>query len=58
MDLVTVTLVLPRHCAEWLDLESIKRKHALGHGKPAKAPIVVELIEREMASGRKREAGS
>lgn len=48
-DGVTVTLVLPRHCVEWLDLESIKRKHALGHGKSSKAPIVVELIEREIA---------
>ena len=46
---VTVTLVLPRHCVEWLDLESIRRKHALGHGKSSKAPIVVGLIEREIA---------
>lgn len=56
-DGVTVTLVLPRHCVEWLDLESIKRKHALGHGKSSKAPIVVELIEREIsreAAGRKK----
>ena len=46
---VAVTLVLPRHCVEWLDLESIRRKHALGHGKSSKAPIVVDLIEREIA---------
>jgi len=60
---VTVTLVLPRHCVEWLDLESIRRKHALGHGKSSKAPIVVDLIEREISrqadtgAGRKRGAG-
>src|SRR3972149_1468242 len=46
---VTVTLVLPRHCVEWLDLESIRRKHALGHGKSSKAPIVVGLVERGIA---------
>lgn len=48
-DEIQITLVMPRRCVEWLDLESVRRKHALGHSKPAKAPIVVELIEREMA---------
>jgi len=46
---VTITLVLPRRCVEWLDLQAVKRKHTLGQGKPAKAPIVAALIEREMA---------
>jgi hypothetical protein len=47
---VSVTLVLPRRCVEWLDLESVRRKHALGQGKSSKAPIVVELIDREIAA--------
>jgi hypothetical protein len=58
VDSVAMTLVLPRRCAEWLDLESVRRKHALGHGKPAKSPIVVDLIEREMARRDKRKKNS
>jgi hypothetical protein len=46
---VTVTLRLPRRCVEWLDVEAVKRKYASGQSKAAKAPIVVEMIERAMA---------
>jgi hypothetical protein len=46
---ITLTLKLPRHCVEWLDVEAVKRKYRSGSSKAAKAPIVVELIERAMA---------
>jgi Bacterial regulatory protein, Fis family len=49
-DLGTLTLTLPRRCIEWLDIEAVKRKHLAGNSKAAKSPIVVELIEREMAA--------
>lgn len=45
---VAVTFTLPRRCAEWLDIEAVKRKHLSGASKAAKSPIVVELIERAM----------
>ncbi len=45
-DTVSVTLRLPRRCVEWLDIQAVKRKYRSGSSKAAKAPIVVELIDR------------
>jgi len=53
---VAVTLMLPRRCVEWLDVEAVRRKHASGQSKAAKAPIVAEMIERAMATGEKAKA--
>lgn len=53
-DEVSVTLLIPRRCAEWLDHEAVRRKHAVRHGKSAKAPIVVELIECAMQLSEKK----
>jgi hypothetical protein len=46
---VLVTVKLPRRCAEWLDLQAVRRKHATGAGnKASKAPIMEELIDKAM----------
>lgn len=47
-DAVTVTLSMPRRCAEWLDVKGARRRYSAG--RAGKSPIVVELIEREMAA--------
>ena len=43
-----VNLDLPRHCIDWLEQEALRRKQASGASRPAKSPIIVELIEAAM----------
>jgi hypothetical protein len=45
---VYITVELPRHCVEWLEIEAVRWKHRTGAWHPAKCPIIVELIEAAM----------
>lgn len=50
-----ILIPLPKRCLDWLEREALRRKQEAGAGRMAKAPIVVELIERAM---RERDGGT
>lgn len=53
-DVVVMNLHLPRRLVQWLEMEAVRRKHAVGASKAAKSPIVAELIEKAMHEGEDR----
>lgn len=53
-DVVVMNLSLPRRLVQWLEMEAVRRKHAVGASKAAKSPIVAELIEKAMHEDTER----
>jgi hypothetical protein len=53
-DVVVMNLHLPRRLVQWLEMEAVRRKHAVGASKAAKSPIVAELIEKAMHESTER----